>query len=111
MERMTSSLELEPVVGESPRATPRDHQGVVPPRAGALVPGPRLRSGEAWTSPTPASPDGVRSALFVNLLTEDNLPYYFRDIERLFGRDDAGASGPGGGRPRRVATRSSSATT
>jgi acyl-[acyl-carrier-protein] desaturase len=31
----------------------------------------------------------LRSALFVNLLTEDNLPYYFRTIERTFGRDDA----------------------
>ena len=31
----------------------------------------------------------LRSALFVNLLTEDNLPYYFRDIERMFGRDGA----------------------
>lgn len=31
----------------------------------------------------------VRSALFVNTLTEDNLPYYFRDIERMFGRDGA----------------------
>ncbi len=31
----------------------------------------------------------VQSALFVNLLTEDNLPYYFRDIERMFGRDGA----------------------
>jgi acyl-[acyl-carrier-protein] desaturase len=29
-------------------------------------------------------PDGVRSALFVNLLTEDNLPYYSRTIERVF---------------------------
>ncbi|MEJ7846003.1 MAG: acyl-ACP desaturase, partial [Acidimicrobiales bacterium] len=25
--------------------------------------------------------------LFVNLLTEDNLPYYFRTIERMFGND------------------------
>jgi acyl-[acyl-carrier-protein] desaturase len=32
-----------------------------------------------------AVPDEVRSALFVNLLTEDNLPYYFRTIERVFG--------------------------
>jgi acyl-[acyl-carrier-protein] desaturase len=31
----------------------------------------------------------VRSALFVNLLTEDNLPYYFRTIDRMFGRDSA----------------------
>lgn len=34
-------------------------------------------------------PDGVRSALFVNLLTEDNLPYYFNDIEQMFGGDGA----------------------
>jgi acyl-[acyl-carrier-protein] desaturase len=26
----------------------------------------------------------LRSALFVNLLTEDNLPYYFRDVHRMF---------------------------
>jgi acyl-[acyl-carrier-protein] desaturase len=31
----------------------------------------------------------VRSALLVNLLTEDNLPYYFRSVEQLFGRDGA----------------------
>ncbi len=31
--------------------------------------------------------DSVRSALIVNLLTEDNLPYYFRTIERIFGAD------------------------
>jgi acyl-[acyl-carrier-protein] desaturase len=31
--------------------------------------------------------DAVRSALVVNLLTEDNLPYYFRSIERLLGAD------------------------
>jgi acyl-[acyl-carrier-protein] desaturase len=33
--------------------------------------------------------DEVRSALFVNLLTEDNLPYYFRTIESVFGAEDA----------------------
>ena len=31
----------------------------------------------------------VRSALLVNLLTEDNLPYYFRSVERMFGKDGA----------------------
>jgi acyl-[acyl-carrier-protein] desaturase len=31
----------------------------------------------------------LRSALFVNLLTEDNLPYYFRTIERTFGPENA----------------------
>jgi acyl-[acyl-carrier-protein] desaturase len=29
----------------------------------------------------------ARSALIVNLLTEDNLPYYFRTIDRMFGSD------------------------
>src|SRR3954470_721433 len=28
--------------------------------------------------------DGVRSALYVNLLTEDNLPYYFEVLNRTF---------------------------
>ncbi|MEO1057961.1 MAG: acyl-ACP desaturase [Actinomycetota bacterium] len=31
----------------------------------------------------------VRSALLVNLLTEDNLPYYFRSVEQMFGADGA----------------------
>lgn len=33
--------------------------------------------------------EAVRGALYVNLLTEDNLPYYFRDIDRMFGNDSA----------------------
>ena len=51
----------------------------------------------AWRSPPAAGndslaeplPDGVASALFVNVLTEDNLPYYFASIDNLFGRDGA----------------------
>ena len=31
--------------------------------------------------------DAVRSALLVNLLTEDNLPYYFRSVEQMLGDD------------------------
>src|SRR3974390_3002811 len=47
-----------------------------------------------WRSPPAAGsaeplPDGVASALFVNVLTEDNLPYYFASIDDLFGRDGA----------------------
>ncbi len=44
---------------------------------------PRGRFDEA------ASPlsTGVRSALIVNLLTEDNLPYYFETINRMFAND------------------------
>lgn len=33
--------------------------------------------------------EGVRSALFVNLLTEDNLPYYFRTISSTLGEESA----------------------
>ncbi len=40
-----------------------------------------------WSPEEAKVPAAVRSALFVNTLTEDNLPYYFRDIERMFGRD------------------------
>ena len=62
-----------------------------------LVPYSRGRDftkGEVWSEEqsdlggTELSP-AVRSALFLNLLTEDNLPYYFRDIERTFGVDGA----------------------
>ena len=42
-----------------------------------------------WQPDDATIPPAVRSALFVNVLTEDNLPYYFRDIERMFGRDGA----------------------
>ena len=58
----------------------------------ALVPWSRGRDFEPdyqWSPDETDLPAAVRSALFVNLLTEDNLPYYFRDIERMFGRDGA----------------------
>jgi acyl-[acyl-carrier-protein] desaturase len=45
--------------------------------------------GEQWDAREVPLPDSVRSALFVNLLTEDNLPYYFRALDRMFGRDGA----------------------
>jgi acyl-[acyl-carrier-protein] desaturase len=55
-----------------------------------MVPWSRGRdfaANEMWDPDEVPMPDGVRSALFVNLLTEDNLPYYFRTIERMFGAD------------------------
>src|SRR5690242_10559130 len=55
-----------------------------------LVPWSRGRDfdeGEAWSADDVDLSSEVRSALFVNLLTEDNLPYYFRTIERMFGAD------------------------
>jgi acyl-[acyl-carrier-protein] desaturase len=43
---------------------------------------------EAWDPSESPMEASVRSALFVNLLTEDNLPYYFWTIDRTFGGDD-----------------------
>lgn len=42
-----------------------------------------------WDESESPVDEATRSALFVNLLTEDNLPYYFRTIERMFGKDGA----------------------
>jgi acyl-[acyl-carrier-protein] desaturase len=56
-----------------------------------LVPWSRGRDfapGEGWDESTSELPPGVRSALLVNLLTEDNLPHYFRTIQAKFGTDD-----------------------
>ena len=44
---------------------------------------------DEWDPEYRPMPDPVRRALFVNLLTEDNLPYYTTDITRLFGVDHA----------------------
>ena len=55
-----------------------------------LVPWDRAQGfapGEQWDEQAATIDPAVRSALFVNLLTEDNLPYYFRTIERMFGAD------------------------
>ena len=57
-----------------------------------LVPYTRGRDfeeGYEWSPEETALTDEVRSSLFVNLLTEDNLPYYFRTIEAVFGRQSA----------------------
>ncbi len=42
-----------------------------------------------WSPDEVPLAEAVRSSLFVNLLTEDNLPYYFRTIENMFGRESA----------------------
>jgi acyl-[acyl-carrier-protein] desaturase len=57
-----------------------------------LVPwgrGQDFEPGWKWSPAEAASTPEVRSSLFVNLLTEDNLPYYFRTIEAMFGRNSA----------------------
>ncbi|CAA9357398.1 MAG: Probable acyl-ACP desaturase, Stearoyl-ACP desaturase [uncultured Nocardioidaceae bacterium] len=45
--------------------------------------------GQAWTPEDSGISDVARSALVVNLLTEDNLPSYHHEIAILFGRDAA----------------------
>jgi acyl-[acyl-carrier protein] desaturase len=86
--------ELEPTVAqllERHLATTREwfpHQHVPYGR------GRDFDSGEAWSVDSAdlggaAIDDAVRSSLIVNLLTEDNLPYYFRTIERRLGAEGA----------------------
>ena len=48
-----------------------------------------LMGGDAWSPDDAPISDVARSALIVNLLTEDNLPSYHREIDRAFGRDSA----------------------
>ena len=49
--------------------------------------GRNFEAGETWNPNEFPLPDAIRSALFVNLLTEDNLPYYFETIDRMFTKD------------------------
>ena len=48
-----------------------------------------LMGGDAWSENDSEVSDVARSALIVNLLTEDNLPSYHHEIALIFGRDDA----------------------
>ncbi len=48
-----------------------------------------LMGGDEWTEEDSGISDVARSALIVNLLTEDNLPSYHHEIALIFGRDDA----------------------
>lgn len=45
--------------------------------------------GQAWAPADSQLPEVARTALIVNLLTEDNLPSYHHQIATLFGRDGA----------------------
>ncbi len=48
-----------------------------------------LLDGEPWSVEQSSLSPIARTALEVNLLTEDNLPSYHREVERAFGRDSA----------------------
>jgi acyl-[acyl-carrier-protein] desaturase len=48
-----------------------------------------ILGGEPWLETDSKLSDVARSALIINLLTEDNLPSYHHEIAVLFGRDEA----------------------
>ena len=79
--------ELEPV---AERLVARHYETCKPWYPHEFVPwgsGQDYPDRDQWSSDDiVALPDELRSALFVNLLTEDNLPYYFHTLDRLFGR-------------------------
>jgi acyl-[acyl-carrier-protein] desaturase len=85
-------IELEPVVADNLNR----HLGLakewfpheyVPWSDGRTFDG--LLGGEPWSPTDSQIPDIARTALIVNLLTEDNLPSYHHEIASLFGRDGA----------------------
>ncbi|MFY1632589.1 acyl-ACP desaturase [Solwaraspora sp. WMMB335] len=85
-------IELEPVVaanldrhlGLAKEWFPHEY---VPWSDGRTFDGPL--GGEPWSPDDSRIPDVARTALVVNLLTEDNLPSYHHEIASLFGRDGA----------------------
>jgi len=85
-------VELEPVVarnldrhlGLAKEWFPHEY---VPWSEGRTFDGPL--GGEAWSPQDSPIPEVARTALIVNLLTEDNLPSYHHEIATLFGRDGA----------------------
>lgn len=86
--------DLEPVVErllERHLATSKEwfpHEHVPYGRGRDPIPGEQWCEADADLAGATLSPE-VRSALLVNLLTEDNLPYYFRSVEKMFGADGA----------------------
>ncbi len=86
--------ELEPVVEtllERHLATSKEwfpHEHVPYGRGRDPIPGEAWNELDCDLGGATLTPE-VRSALLVNLLTEDNLPYYFRSVEHMFGRDGA----------------------
>ncbi|MFC4147115.1 acyl-ACP desaturase [Micromonospora mangrovi] len=85
-------LELEPVVATNldrhlTMAKEWFPHEYVPWSEGRTFDGPL--GGTPWAEDDSTIPDVARTALIVNLLTEDNLPSYHHEIATLFGRDGA----------------------
>ena len=82
-------IELEPTVE---RLLERHLAGAKEWFPHELVPWSRARdfvAGDGWDPRDVELDPAVRSALLVNLLTEDNLPYYTSTITSLYGNDGA----------------------
>src|SRR5260370_9609812 len=87
MDAASLVAELEPTVEASLERALSGAEEWVPP---ALVRWSRARdfvADEAWDPREVDLDPAVRSALLVNLLTEDNLPYYTSTITSLYGDD------------------------
>ncbi|WP_433686602.1 acyl-ACP desaturase [Micromonospora carbonacea] len=85
-------VELEPVVAKNldrhlAMAKEWFPHEYVPWSEGRTFDGPL--GGEAWSPQDSTIPEIARTALIVNLLTEDNLPSYHHQIATLFGPDGA----------------------
>lgn len=79
---------LQEILPEAERLVHRHYDTCKPWYPHELIPWSVARDfqpDEVWDGSHVPLPESVRSALFVNLLTEDNLPYYFRTIDRMFG--------------------------
>ncbi|MEU4426028.1 acyl-ACP desaturase [Actinoplanes sp. NPDC024001] len=92
LDQTTLLIELEPVVATNldrhlllaKEWFPHEY---VPWSSGRTFDG--VLDGEPWRPDDSDLPDVARTALIVNLLTEDNLPSYHHEIATLFGRDGA----------------------
>ena len=67
--------------------------------------------GEDWRPEDSPLDPVAHTAMIVNLLTEDNLPSYHREIATRFGLDGAWGTGSAAGPPRKAGTASRCATT
>jgi acyl-[acyl-carrier-protein] desaturase len=93
MDRTALLHELEPVAAKlfnRHLAASREwfpHELVPYERARPFTPGQQWTEADTDCGGATLTP-AVRAALFVNVLTEDNLPYYFNDVDRMFGRSN-----------------------
>lgn len=70
-----------------------------------------MLGGTDWEPGQSRLPEVAKAALVTNLLTEDNLPSYHREISANFSPTARGERGSAAGPPRKPATPSSCATT